>query len=79
MPDFEHLKENVGKFLDVYKILTPEAKAAFEAQMDKITHKTDAQTRILYHILQSAAKDGLTVEEAIEKMKQTTQDSKTRT
>lgn len=70
MEESEKLTADIRKFLDVYTILGPEAKAAFEAQMDKLASGTDEKTRALYKSLYKAAKDGLTSEEAIAKMKE---------
>jgi len=69
MVDYDRLTHDIGKFLDVYRILTPEARAAFEAQMDKIIAQADDKSKNLYRALQQAAKEGLTIQEAIEKMK----------
>jgi hypothetical protein len=69
MVDYGRLCQDIGKFLEVYKILTPEARAAFEAQMDKIVARADEKSKALYRTLQQAAKDGLTTEEAVDKMK----------
>ena len=69
MPDPDTLNNNIEKFLDIYKILAPEAKAAFEAQLDKTIYTSNEETKILYQTLRQAAKDGLSAEEAIEKMK----------
>jgi hypothetical protein len=69
MADLDRLHSDISKFLDVYRILSPESRAAFEAQMDKIIDKVDLQTETLYRTLHQAAKDGLTSEEAIAKMK----------
>ncbi|MFA4966875.1 MAG: hypothetical protein WC624_01480 [Candidatus Margulisiibacteriota bacterium] len=62
------LNDNIGKFLDVYRVLTPEARAAFEAQIDKSSHGKDEKTKGLYRALLKAAKDNLDTEEAIEMM-----------
>lgn len=69
MPDFNDLNETITNFLDSYRILAPEAKAAFEAQLDKTIYCSDINTQILYQALRQAAKDGLTAAEALEKMK----------
>jgi len=69
MPDSDALNDNIKNFLDVYKILTPGAKAVFEAQLDKTIYNSTEKTRILYQTLKQAAKDGLTAAEAIENMK----------
>lgn len=76
MPDFNDLNEYISKFLDSYRILAPEAKAAFEAQLDKTIYSSDKNTRILYQVLRKAAKDGLSADEAIEKMKKSQEKSK---
>jgi len=64
------LSGDIGKFLDVYRILIPEARAAFEAQIDKSSNNKDEKTKGLYKALLKAAKDNLEVEEAIELMKE---------
>jgi len=69
MDESDKLTADIKKFLDVYTILGPEAKAAFEAQMDKLTSSTDDKTRALYRALYQSAKDGLAADEAIAKMK----------
>ncbi len=68
MPNFDDLNDQVGAFINTYKILSPEAKAAFEAQLNKSIFQSSESTQILYRVLREAAKDGLTAEEAIEKM-----------
>jgi len=69
MADLDRLHSDISKFLDVYRILNSEARAAFEAQMDKIIDQADPQAKILYRTLYQAAKDGLNSEEAIDRMK----------
>ena len=65
-PDFEKLEKQIQKFLQVYNILLPEAKAAFEAQMNGHLKNVDDRTKNLYVALLNAAKDGETKEKAIE-------------
>ncbi|HTY13719.1 MAG TPA: hypothetical protein VMD02_05990 [Candidatus Omnitrophota bacterium] len=68
MPNFDDLSDQVSAFINTYKILSPEAKAAFEAQLDKSISTSSEESKMLYQVLRQAAKDGLTAEEAIEKM-----------
>lgn len=66
----EKLLRDVRKFLDVYKILSPEARAAFEAQIAPVLNTADPKSKKLYEALLSAAKDGLEIEDAILKMEE---------
>ncbi len=63
------LRKDVQRFLEVYKVLQPEGKAQFEAQLAGEIKKQDEKTRKLYHALLQAAKDGRGIEDAIEEMK----------
>jgi flagellar hook-basal body complex protein FliE len=65
----EKLKQDVKKFLEVYKVLSPEGKAQFEAQLAGSIKDLDEKTKKLYQTLLKAAKDGLSVEDAIQQMK----------
>ncbi len=62
------LKSEITHFFEVYSILSPEGKAAFEAQMGPMLNSSDPYTRSLYQSLLHSAKDGLSIEEAIEKL-----------
>ncbi len=66
----EKLREDIRKFLEVYKVLLPEGKAQFEAQMAKAAVDQDERTKSLYSALVKAAKDGLDIDEAILEMQQ---------
>ena len=60
---------DIKKFLDVYSVLSPEAKAQFEAKLAGEIKNMDERTKKLYRNLLSAAKDGKGIEEAIAAMK----------
>jgi len=64
----EILDENIGKFLEVYKILSPEARIGFEIEIMKKMKAMDERTAKLYTILIRAAKDGLNIKETISRM-----------
>ena len=63
-----NLHKEIKKFLDVYSVLAPEAKAQFEAKLAGEIKNLDERTKKLYRNLLSAAKDGKGIEEAIEGM-----------
>lgn len=63
------LNENIKKFLDVYRFLPAEAKAAFEAQIASHIKDYDQKTQNLYSALLSSAKENLNENETIERMK----------
>lgn len=62
------LSKDVQKFLDVYNILSSEARAAFEAQIAPTLHAADEKSKKLYAALLSSAKDGISIEDAISRM-----------
>ena len=62
------LDDIIGRFLQVYKILSTEEKVRFEIEIVKKTKDADERTRNLYSALIAAAKDGLDIKEAITKM-----------
>lgn len=62
------LETDIKRFLEVYKVLPPEGKAAFEAQMSAAVSKVDDKTKRLYQALLQSAKDGLSVDKAIQEM-----------
>lgn len=64
-PDYEKLEKQIQKFLVIYRILVPEAKAQFEAQMNANLKNVDAKTRKLYMALLDAAKQGDNKDEAL--------------
>ena len=66
---FDKLNRDVEKFLVTYKLLTVEAKAAFEAQLESSIKSMDARNKKLYAVLLSSAKAGLDREQTIAKMK----------
>jgi hypothetical protein len=63
------LEQDIKKFLEVYKILSPSLKAQFEAQMAGAIKDIDDKTKRLYRALLLAAQDGCDLNEAIERMK----------
>ncbi len=71
MAEKDRLDESIKRFLDVYRILSPEAKAAFEGQLHAAIRNENDETRKLYEALLKAAKEGMDTEDAIEEMKKT--------
>ncbi|MBU0687769.1 MAG: hypothetical protein KKB81_08025 [Candidatus Margulisbacteria bacterium] len=65
------LEKDIGKFLEVYKVLNTEARAAFEAQMESTLKNVDEKTRKLYIALLDTAKDNGDLEEAIDNLNRT--------
>lgn len=63
--DKEKLLKDIEHFLEVYKILSPEGKAVFEAQLAPHLEMIDGKTRELYRALLSSAQDGLSVADTI--------------
>ena len=63
------LQSDIKKFLDVYSVLSAEAKAQFEAKLAGEIKNQDERTKKLYRSLLSAAKEGKGIEEAIAAMK----------
>jgi cyclopropane fatty-acyl-phospholipid synthase-like methyltransferase len=68
MDPLKKLRQDVTRFLEVYKVLSAEGKAQFEAQMAGAIKDYDEKTRKLYVALLQAAKDGKGIEEAIQEM-----------
>ncbi len=66
--DIDLLEKNIGKFLEVYNILSPPAKAAFESQLAGAIKDKDEKTKKLYLALLRAGKVGMGVKETIEEM-----------
>jgi hypothetical protein len=66
------LEEDIGKFLDVYKILSPPDKAVFEAQLNGAIKNEDDNTKKLYKELLAAAQDGASIDDTILRMKKST-------
>jgi len=66
---FDKLNRDVEKFLVTYKLLTVEAKAAFEAQLESSIKSMDERNKKLYAVLLNSAKEGLDREQTIAKMK----------
>lgn len=70
----EKLRSDVNTFFEVYKVLTAEGRASFEAQMGPLLNSSDPQTKALYRSLLRSAKESLSPEEAIARL---VQDGKT--
>jgi hypothetical protein len=68
-PEIEKLEKNIKLFLEVYKILSPAGRAAFEAQINAAMQKGDEKTKRLYKALLRAAKEGMNQEQALDEMK----------
>lgn len=66
----QRLRQDVKKFLDVYKVLSPEGKAQFEAQMAGAIKGHDEGSKKLYYALLKAAKDGKGIDGAIQEMEE---------
>ncbi len=64
----DKLRRDIEKFLEVYKILSSDGKAQFEAQMAGEVKNKDEKTKKLYRALLQAARNGRGIEEAIEEM-----------
>jgi len=62
------LEQDVKKFLEVYEILSPEAKAQFESQLAGSVKGLDERTKRLHYVLLAVAKEKGSVSEAIEKL-----------
>ncbi len=69
----QKLHKDIQRFLEVYKVLSSEGKAQFEAQMAGAIKDQDERTKKLYQALFQAAKDGKGIEEAIEAMEKASQ------
>ncbi len=64
----DKLKKDVKKFLEVYRFLSAEGKAQFEAQMAGEVKDKDERTKKLYYSLLQSAKDGRSIQEAIKEL-----------
>ena len=64
----EKLLQDVKKFLEVYKVLSADGKAQFEAQMAGSIKDQDDKTKKLYGALLQAAKDGQDIDGAVQAM-----------
>lgn len=63
------LENDVKRFLDVYKVISPEARAQFESQLKSTITSMDEKSKTLYFSLLQSAQAGEDVPEAIAKMK----------
>jgi hypothetical protein len=64
----ERLEDIIARFLEVYKILSPEARITFDIEIARKTGDMDDRTKKLYEALTKAAKDGLNVSETLSQM-----------
>ncbi len=64
------LKESIKKFAQAYKALTPQAKTAFQGQLNAQMGGMDARTKKLYESLVDATKKGLDIDKTIEEMEE---------
>ena len=64
----ERLSQDIGKFIEVYRVLNSESRAAFAAQMEATLKSVDPKTRGLYEALIYSAKDNCSLEETIDNM-----------
>lgn len=62
------LEQDINRFLEVYKVLSPEARANFEAQMKATLKEVDDKTRKLYVALLDSAKDNCDFDDAVDNM-----------
>ena len=66
----DNLNDQVRRFLEVYKVLPPDARVSFEIEIAKKKGSMDERTKRLYDALIQAARDGMNFEQAISKMKE---------
>ena len=64
----DKLQKDIKKFLEVYRFLSAEGKAQFEAQMAGELKGQDERTKELYYSLLQSAKDGKSIQEAIKRL-----------
>jgi len=76
MAEENRLNQSIKKFLDVYRVLSPEAKAAFEAQLTSAIRSEDEATRKLYDSLLKAAKEGMDTEDTLKQMHKARKENK---
>jgi len=69
--EIDRLDKSIKRFLEVYKILSPEAKAAFEAELSSAIKNNDEKAKKLYQALLKAAKEGMDSKAALEEMEKT--------
>jgi hypothetical protein len=69
----QKLVRDISRFLAIYKVLSSEARAAFEAQMESTLKSVDAPTRRLYVALLDSAKDNCDFEETVDNMNRAAQ------
>ena len=62
------LEKDIRQFLEVYKVLSPEARASFEAQMVAVLKTVDEKTKKLYIALLDSAKDNCEIDDAIDNL-----------
>lgn len=71
----QKLNKDIQKFLEVYKVLSPEGKAQFEAQMAGAIKDQGGRSKKLYYALLQSAKDGKGIEAAIAEMEKASRTS----
>ena len=64
----DKLKTDIKKFLEVYKFLSAEGKAQFEAQMAGELKGRDERTKKLYYSLLQSAKDNKSIQGSIKEL-----------
>lgn len=69
MADTLKIEESVRQFFDAFGKLGPEEKVYFLAEIDKQMKKKDEKDRNLYLALIRSAREGLSYQETIDKMK----------
>lgn len=62
-------EDQVKRFLEVYKILSPQSRVGFEIEIAKKTSLMDERTRNLYAALIDSAREALGSDAAITNMK----------
>ena len=65
----EEFEDQVKRFLEVYKILSPQSRVGFEIEIARKTSLMDDKTRKLYAALVDSAREALGPDAAIVNMK----------
>ena len=64
------LKDSIKKFALAYKALAPQAKTAFQSQLNAQMNEMDPRTKKLYESLIEATKKGMDIEKTIVEMEE---------
>jgi hypothetical protein len=64
------LKDSIKRFALAYKALAPQAKTAFQSQLNAQMKNMDPRTKRLYESLIEATKQGRDIEKTIEEMEE---------